>query len=189
MNVGAIGPVGGGGAAVYALSPFLNGVRRTSDVATAAVAQLDAAAAATRATQAAVAARAQAAATTPAAPPFANPAIAQIAQNAALSTTVTPSVTTAPANATPAATAPVVATPVAATAGVTASNATAAAAVPPSPTASVLYGDSGEMVQAYGAVALIEPPLAFAPIYVRPAVAAIPPVVPASRIPRFAPIN
>jgi hypothetical protein len=169
---------------------FLNGVRRTSDVATAAVAQLDAAAAATRATQAAVAARVQAAATTPAAPPFANPAIAQIAQNAALSTTVTPSITTAPANATPAATtAPVVATPVAATAGVMASNATAAAAVPPSPSASVLYGDSGEMVQAYGAVALIEPPLAFAPIYVRPAVPAIPPVVPASRIPRIAPTS
>jgi hypothetical protein len=43
------------------------------------------------------------------------------------------------------------------------------------------------MVQAYGAVALIEPPLAFAPIYVQPAVPAIPPVVPLSRIPRIAP--
>lgn len=181
MNVGAIGPVGGS-ATVYALSPFLNGVRRTSDAATAAAAQLDAAAAATRATQAAVAAGAQAAATTPAAPPFANPAIAQIAQNTALYTTLQPLVATAPVNATPAATAPVVATTVAATA-------TAASAVPPSPTASVLYGDSGEMVQAYGAVALIEPPLAFAPIYVRPAAPAIPPVVPVSRFPRIAPIT
>lgn len=101
-------------------------------------------------------------------PPFANPVIAHIAQNAALYATLTPPATTAPATATPTATAPVVATPVAAAAGVTASSATAAPAAPPSPTASVLYGDSGEMVQAYGAVALIEPPLAFAPIYVRP---------------------
>ena len=69
MNVGAIGPVGGSGA-VYALSPFLNGVRRTSDAATAAAAQLDAAAAATRATQAAAAARAQAAADYPGCPAF-----------------------------------------------------------------------------------------------------------------------
>jgi len=34
---------------------------------------------------------------------------------------------------------------------------------------------------------LIEPPLAFAPIYVRPAVPAIPPVVPVSRFPRIEP--
>lgn len=79
MNVGAIGPVGGSGA-VYVLSPYLNGVRRTSDAAAAAAAQLNAAALATQATQAAAAVRAQAAAITPAAPPFANPAIGHIAQ-------------------------------------------------------------------------------------------------------------
>jgi len=66
MNISAIGPVGGGGS-VYALSPFLNGVRRKPDAASAAAA-LQAVATAT---------------TTPVAP-FANPAIAQIAQQAAI---------------------------------------------------------------------------------------------------------
>jgi hypothetical protein len=82
-GVGAIGAVSGGGA-VYALSPYLNGVVRTPDAVAAA--EVAATAAAERAAQsaaaAAVAANAQAAAIAAPATPFANPAIADIAQQA-----------------------------------------------------------------------------------------------------------
>jgi hypothetical protein len=40
------------------------------------------------------------------------------------------------------------------------------------------------LIQAYGAVALIEPPLALAPIYTQPVVPAIPPAAPVARIAR-----
>jgi hypothetical protein len=84
-GIGAVGPVGGGGA-VYALSPYLNGVVRTPD----AVAAAEAATAATAAPAAAVAsvadtnaaaaaARAVEIAGSAPAVPFANPAIDDIA--------------------------------------------------------------------------------------------------------------
>jgi hypothetical protein len=123
MSVGAIGAVGGvsGSGAVYALSPYLNGVVRTSDVAAVAAAQAATATAATIATQTAEAARAAAGASATLVP-FANPAIPQIALRADLS------------------------------------------------------GDSGSLVQAYGAVALISGPLAIARLYAPPSLPAIPPV-------------
>jgi hypothetical protein len=62
--------------------------------------------------------------------------------------------------------------------------ATAIAAPPQAPTDSVLKGDSGTLVQAYGAVALIEPPLAVAANYAQPVTPAIPPVAPVIRIGR-----
>lgn len=102
MNVGAVGAIGGGTAPVYAaLSPFLNGVRRTSNAAAAAQLQANAAATSAAATAAAVAARAQAAATVTAAPPFLNPAITEIATLTSLGETLTP-----PALVTPNAQAP-----------------------------------------------------------------------------------
>lgn len=52
------------------------------------------------------------------------------------------------------------------------------------PANTVLHGDSGLLIQAYGAVALIEPPLALAQIYTQPAVPVIPPVAPVTRIER-----
>lgn len=152
-GVGAIGPVGGGGA-VYALSPYLNGVVRTADavVATQAAAAADAARAAQSAAAATAAASAQSAAIAAPVAPFANPAIADIAQQTAVTATL--------------------ATP------------TAPAPAPPSPTDTVLHGDSGTLVQAYGAVALIEPPLALAPLYTQPVAPAIPPVAPVTRAAR-----
>lgn len=84
-GIGAVGPVGGGGA-VYALSPYLNGVVRTPD-AVAAVDAASPAAVAPAATvtsvadtnAAAAAARALENASTAPAVPFANPAIDEIA--------------------------------------------------------------------------------------------------------------
>jgi hypothetical protein len=149
MNISAVGPVGAG-VSVYAASPYLNGVVRTPDAVTAAQAAAASSAAAAVAKDAAVAAAAQAQAAAIAAPvtPFANPAIAQIAQQT----------------------------------GVTAALATPAPAA--SPTDSVLKGDSGTLIQSYGAVALIEPRLLFPPIYTQPAVPAIPPVAPVVKVGR-----
>jgi hypothetical protein len=76
MNVGAVGGLGSGTASVYAaLSPFLNGVRRTANDANAAPIQ-------------ATAAPTSAAATVATAPPFLNPAITQIATLTALGETL-----------------------------------------------------------------------------------------------------
>jgi hypothetical protein len=58
-----------------------------------------------------------------------------------------------------------------------------------SPTDPVLYGDSGLLIQAYGAVALLSGPLAIAPVYARPALPAISPVEPLSKYPRAAPVD
>lgn len=86
MNVGAVGAVGNGAAAVYAAqSPYLNGVQRTPDAAQvvpAAVARTAPAVQTPAAVQTAPAEQ-----TSPAPPPpFLNPAIVQIAdQTAALS--------------------------------------------------------------------------------------------------------
>jgi hypothetical protein len=149
MNVGAVGPVGSGAPSVYAaLSPYLNGVRRTSDAAAAAQVRASAAAASAARTAAALAARAQAAATVPAAPPFLNPAIPVIAVRTTIVNAVAPA--------------------------------------PPSPTDSVLHGDAGMLVQAYGAVALLAAPLAIASAYGLPATPAIPAVTPVTAPARVA---
>jgi hypothetical protein len=60
----------------------------------------------------------------------------------------------------------------------------AASPAPTSPVDAVLYGDSGTLVQSYGAVALLEAPLAFAPVYLQPLVPAVPPVAPVTRTAR-----
>ena len=159
MNVGAIRPLSGGGAA-YALSPYLNGVTRTSDAAVAA--QTGGVARVTPAptpqptvtltlTPAATGATLQTA-------PFDNPAIAQIAARVAVSFT---------------AAGPAIAPT---TPSVAAENLAGAS----------LQGDSGLLVQSYGAVALIEAPLALAPLYVQPTRSAIPPVAPVSPVARVA---
>jgi hypothetical protein len=84
MTVGAIGPVGGGQSVYAALSPYLNGVARTSNAARAD--QVDAAAQRTdpAVAQTAIAANGNASAAATAAPPFANPAISDIASRIAL---------------------------------------------------------------------------------------------------------
>jgi hypothetical protein len=63
--------------------------------------------------------------------------------------------------------------------------AVSAAPQPISPTDFVLYGDSGLLIQSYGAVALFAGPLAIAPLYHRspaPAIVAVPPITPYPRI-------
>ncbi len=158
MSVNAVGPVTSGAAPVYAaLSPFLNGVRRTSDAAAAAQLQAAADAKSAAATAAAVAARAEAAATVTAAPPFLNPAITEIADQTALGETLTAPVATTP-DAQP-------------------------------PADSVLQGDSGLLVQSYGAVALLTGPVALASVYGVPAAPAVPAVAPVAAAPRIARIE
>lgn len=158
MTVSPIGPVGSGVSPVYAaLSPYLNGVVRTSDAAAAAAQQAAAAASSAVAAAAATAARAQATATVTAAPPFLNPAITAIAGRSVLGPAPAPSAQ--PASA------------------------------PPSPTDSVAYGDSGLLVQSYGAVALLTGPLAAAAVYGLPRAPAIPPVAPVAAYPRTARID
>lgn len=158
MTVSPIGPVGSGLSPVYAaLSPYLNGVVRTSDAAAAAAQQAAAAASSAVAAAAATAARAQATATVTAAPPFLNPAITAIAGQSVLGPAPAPSAQ--PASA------------------------------PPSPTDSVAYGDSGLLVQSYGAVALLTGPLAAAAVYGLPRAPAIPPVAPVAAYPRTARID
>jgi len=213
MTVGGVGAVSSGVAPVYAaLSPYLNGVRRTSDAAAAAAVQASAVAASSAATAAALAARAQATATVTAAPPFLNPAIAAIADETALGQALVAPVAVTP-NAQPVPTASVATAPTAdpttITGSATAAAATTAAeaaattgttttaatpndqtAVPPqSPTDSVAYGDSGLLVQSYGAVALLYGPLALTPAYGLPATPAVTAVAPVAAYPRVAKVD
>ena len=84
VSIGAIGAVNSGQSLYSVLSPYLNGVVRTSDAAT--VAQADATAQTTNSavTQSNIAAQGDATAAATAAPPFANPAIAAIGERVAL---------------------------------------------------------------------------------------------------------
>jgi hypothetical protein len=191
MTVSAVGGVTSGVGSVYAaLSPYLNGVRRTSDAAAAAALQAAAAAksAATSAaaTAAAIAARAQAAATVTAAPPFLNPAITAIADETALGQAVIAPVATTPNAqlALPAATATTATTATVATTTTPAPAAQPTTPPPISPTDSVAYGDAGLLVQSYGAVALLAGPLALTPAYGLPATPAVSAVAPVAAYPR-----
>jgi hypothetical protein len=173
MNVGAIGAVGSGTAPVYAaLSPYLNGVRRASNAAAAAEAQAAAASKNAAATEAAIAARQNAETAITAAPPFLNPAIPAIAAAAAATT----SVTTTDADPAP-------------LPAVTLVNPNTIAPPAPSATDSVLHGDAGELVQAYGAVALLSGPVALSAAYGLPATPAVPAVAPIIASPRLARID
>jgi hypothetical protein len=190
MNVGAIGAIGSGTQSVYAiLSPFLNGVVRTSNAAAAAQLQATAAATSAAATQAAIAARGAAAATLTAAPPFANPAITAIADRTALGESltplgaVTPNALLGPSSLNTVTGAP---TPLAAAATADAKlNApTPPAPAQPSPTNQVLFGDSGELIQAFGAVALIAGSQPLASVFAQPVAPLIPPTALVTAIPR-----
>jgi hypothetical protein len=124
MMIGAVGAVNSTeeSADVYAaLSPYLNGITRTSDADVAAQKIEAAVIAAHTAAIADRAARAQPA--TPPKVPFANPAIVSARD-------------------------------------------------------SVLFGDSGLLIQSYGAVALTVAPLVLAPLFVQPMPPEIPPVPP-----------
>jgi hypothetical protein len=173
MNVGAVDAVGSGTAPVYAaLSPYLNGVRRASNAAAAAEAQAVAASRNAAATEAAIAARQTAETTITAAPPFLNPAIPAIAA----ATAATTSVTTTDANPT-------------VLPSVTSVNPNTIAPPQPSATDSVLRGDAGELVQAYGAVALIGGPVALTALYGLPTAPLVPTVTPVDAAPRLARID
>jgi hypothetical protein len=173
MNVGAVGAVGSGAAPVYAaLSPYLNGVVRTSDAAAAAALQATTAAKSAGATAAAVAARSTATDAITAAPPFANPAITAIGERIALGQSLTP---------------PAAVTPNALLATGTTDDVTAAVTTTqPTPTETVLYGDSGTLIQSYGAVALIAGTQSLPPVFLPPIARAIPPPAPVAAIPRLA---
>jgi len=201
MSVSAVGAIGTTSVtSVYAvLSPYLNGVVRTSDAAQAA--QINAAANATSvaATAAAVAARGDAAATATASPPFVNPAITAIGARIALGESLTPPAAVTPdallgatslagttattplaqANATntvlgtsaylsnPFAVNPLVSA--ASSLTVNSIDSTTATSTlnapqtqPTSAFAQVAYGDAGELIQSYGAVALATTPQALA---------------------------
>jgi hypothetical protein len=96
-----------------------------------------------------------------------NPAITAIATQTALGQAVIAPVATTP-NAQPALPA-----------------ATTATTPPPqSPTDSVAYGDSGLLVQSYGAVALLAGPIAFTPAYGLPATPAVTAVAPVAAYPK-----
>ena len=173
MNVGAVGAIGSGTAPVYAaLSPYLNGVRRASNAAAAAEAQAVAAGKNAAAAEAAIAARQTAETAVTAAPPFLNPAIPAIAAATAATTSIT---------TTDAAPAPLPA--------VALVNPNTVAPPQPSATDSVLHGDAGELVQAYGAVALVGGPVAFSSVYGLPAAPAVPAVAPVVAAPRVARIG
>jgi hypothetical protein len=209
MTVGSVGAVGSGITPVYATSPYLNGVRRTSDAAAAAALQATTAATSAAATAAAIAARAQATATVAAAPPFLNPAIRTIAEQTALGQAVIAPVATTP-NAQPVPVAAIATSTLAITGSVTAAAATTGAeaaattgttttattsdeqttAPPPqSPTDSVAYGDSGLLVQSYGAVALLTGPIALTPAYGLPAPPAVTAVAPVTAYPKVAKVD
>jgi|GEM_PF-3145715 hypothetical protein len=191
MNVGAIGAIGSGTQSVYAiLSPFLNGVVRTSNAAAAAQLQASAAATSAAATQAAIAARGTATAALTAAPPFANPAITAIADRTALGESLTPLGAVTPnALLGPSSLNTVTGTPTplaaATTADLAASTTTAPTAPPQSsPTNQVLFGDSGELIQAFGAVALISGSQPLASVFAQPVAPLIPPTALVTAIPR-----
>ena len=186
MNVGAVGAIGSGAAPVYAaLSPYLNGVRRTSNAAAAAQTQAASAAksAAAAAAEAATAARTTAQTFITAAPPFLNPAIPAIAAAAAATTSVTTT------DARPTLAADSTSFGAIDTGTVQTVNPNTVAPPQPSATDSVLHGDSGELVQAYGAVALIGGPVAFTALYGLPNAPAVPAVAPVSASPRLARIG
>ena len=212
VSVGAIGAVGSGVAPVYSLSPYLNGVIRVSDAASAAQLQAVAAAKSAAATAAAIAARGAAAASATSAPPFANPAIVSIANSIALgqslippqsvtpdaqlsasdvTPTVTPTVTTAPAAAAQATQTTATTQTATSTTDATATQPAQQPQAPqqPSPTDTVLHGDSGEVIQAYGAVALLTGPVALTALYGLPQGPAVPPVAPVTTLPRVAPLE
>jgi hypothetical protein len=207
MNVGAVGAIGSGTVSVYAiLSPFLNGVVRMSDAAAAAQLQANAAATSAAATQAAIAARGTATAALTAAPPFANPAITEIADLTALGESLTPpgavtpnALLGAPTLTTPAATP----TPLAAATTADLAAATTTTTTPlltttqaqlntptapplqqPSPTNSVLFGDSGELIQSYGAVALVTGSQPLVSVFAQPVTPLIPAMARVASIPR-----
>jgi len=187
---------------VYAvLSPYLNGVVRTSDAAAAAELQASASVKSAAATQAAIAARSTADAAITAAPPFANPAITAIAERTALGESLTPLLAVtpnallgapslaAPATLTPlqaaaaadltatttATASPATASPLAAAtaADATLATPTAPPAQQPSPTNSVLYGDSGTLIQSYGAIALVAGTQSLPPVFSQPSTPAV----------------
>lgn len=58
-----------------------------------------------------------------------------------------------------------------------------------SPTDHVLYGDSGLLIQSYGAVALLTGPLNASPVYVAPVAPVIPPVARVTAYPRTSRID
>jgi hypothetical protein len=184
MNVGAVGAIGSGTASVYAiLSPYLNGVVRTSSAAAAAQLQASAAATSAAATQAAIAARAAAAAAITAAPPFDNPAITAIADRTALGESLTPlgavtpnALLGAPSLDTVAATP----TPLAAA---------ATADAQPSPANQVLFGDSGTLIQSYGAVALIAGSQPLASVFAQPVAPLVAPAAPVTSVPRVSKVG
>jgi hypothetical protein len=172
MNVGAIGAIGSGTQSVYAiLSPFLNGVVRTSNAAAAAQLQASAATTSAAATQAAIAARGAATAALTAAPPFANPAITAIADRTALGESLTPLGAVTPnALLGPSTLNTVTDTPTPLAAAASTDPKLNAPTVPaqPSPTNQVLFGDSGELIQAFGAVALISGSQPLASVFAQP---------------------
>jgi hypothetical protein len=208
MNVGAVGAIGSGTASVYAiLSPYLNGVVRTSNAAAAAELQASAAATSAAATQAAIAARGTAAAALTAAPPFDNPAITAIADRTALGESLTPlgavtpnallgapTLTTPAATPTPlaaattadlaAATTTTTTTPLLTTTQAQLTTPTAPAPQQPSPTNSVLFGDSGELIQSYGAVALVTGSQPLVSVFAQPVTPLIPATARVPSIPR-----
>lgn len=139
MTVGAVGAIASGSGSVYAaLSPYLNGVQRPSDAVVAA--QLQESAAAAYAAEAAAAAAARA--TAPVAPSFLNPAIAEIAARASVTSVVS------------------------------------------APTDPVLYGDSGLVIQSWGALALLVSPLHIVVPYGGPVKPAVSPIEPLTEYPR-----
>jgi hypothetical protein len=145
VSVGAIGASPHSGWLAYAaLSPYLNGVHRTSDAIAAAQTQ-----AAPAIAQLAGAEPAPASSIFATAPPFLNPAIGHIAARAALAPQFVVSV----------------------------------AQPDVAPTDAVLYGDSGFLIQAYGAVALLTGPVALTPVYGLPTAPEIPAVAPITPYP------
>jgi hypothetical protein len=211
MNVGAVSAIGSGTPSVYALlSPYLNGVVRTSNAAAAAQLQASAAATSAAATQTAIAARAAASASTTAAPPFANPAITAIAERIALGESlvpllaVTPNALLAPTSALAATATPLAAATTAdatlipaqaagnalATTTTVATDTTPLNAPPPvqqpSPTNQVLFGDGGTLIQSYGAVALATGVLTQTSAFAQPVTPAIPAATLVTPVPRVA---
>lgn len=208
MNVGAVSAVGSGTPSVYALlSPYLNGVLRTSNAAAAAQLQASNAVTSAAATQAAIAARGTAAAVATAAPPFANPAITAIATRIALGESLVPlsAVTPNALLSAPSLTTTATPTPLAAanTANATLNqtqinnNALAAtttvattpiSAPPPvqqtSPANQVLFGDSGTLIQSYGAVALATGVLTLPSAFAQPVTPYVTPASFVTKIPR-----
>jgi hypothetical protein len=195
MNVGAVSAIGSGTPSVYALlSPYLNGVVRTSNAAAAAQLQAASAATSAAATQTAIAARAAATAATTAAPPFLNPAITAIGERIALGESLVPPAAVTPdallgattlattAAQSPLALATAADTTLTTTAATVSDTATPLNAPPPpqqpSPRDQVLFGDSGTLIQSFGAVALATGVLSTPSVFAQP----VTPVIPAASL-------